>query len=110
MHSHSTIGNFCAIISFLSAIANADNGTVWDYAPDFSKDQIQPYPSFKEPNGSNLTTDNLRGARLFGYKGCGNDEANNIAEAYNDFYKLANQVTVYNKIDWSDQVSTCQYP
>lgn len=70
---------------------------------------MQPYPSLKNPNGYNLTIDSLRGARLFGCKGCGNDKANNIAEAYHDFYKLANQLTVYNKVDWADQVSTCQY-
>ena len=107
IRSHKTVINFGAILSLFVTIANVDNGTVsvWDNAPDFSKDQIQPYPSLKDANGVNLTVDNIRGVHLFDWKGCETRESNAISEAYNDFYKLANQLEVYNKIDWDGQVS-----
>ena len=105
MHKYKNFASLYAIISSLLARAYADSGTVWDYAPDFSHDQIQPYPSLKNPDGSNVTIENLRGIRLFGFKGCSNHNANAIDVAYNDFYKLANQEEVYNQISWDDQVS-----
>ena len=107
MRSHQAVINFGAILFLFITIANADNGTasVWDNAPDFAKDQIQPYPSLKDANGANLTVDNIRGVHLYGWKGCDARESNAISEAYNDFYKLANQQEVYNKIDWDGQVS-----
>jgi hypothetical protein len=74
--------------------------TIWDYAPDFSKDPFPPYPSLQNPDGSNITLENLRGTRLFGWWGCTGERAKLIQEAYNDFYKLSNQLEVYNKIDW----------
>ena len=74
-------------------------------SPDFANDQIQPYPSLKNPDGSNVTIENLRRTHLFGYKGCSNDDANAIGDAYIDFLKLANQLKVYNQIDWDDQMS-----
>lgn len=106
MHSVRTIVMLCTIIFSFSTIANAGNATVWDYAPNFTEDLIQPYPSLKNPNGSSLTVDSIRGVHLFGWKGCSNAEGNMISEAYNDFYKLANQLEIYKKIDWNDQVST----
>jgi hypothetical protein len=80
--------------------------TVWDYAPDFAKDHIPPYPSLKKPDGSNLTIESVRGAHLFGWKGCTNEEANEISTAYNDFYTLAQQPALYNNIDWNNRAAT----
>lgn len=75
--------------------------TVWDYAPDFKNDAIPPYPSLKNPDGSDISIDSIRGVRLFGWKGCGGgDREKVIARAYNDFYKLSNQQAVYNAINW----------
>lgn len=68
-------------------------------APDFSQDQFPPYPPL--PDSSNITTENWRGTRLFGWKGCGVNEVNSITEAWNDFYTLAQQKSLYQNIDWS---------
>lgn len=104
--------NLVAAISLFFSDANAqlegsksvDEYTFWDQAPDFSNDPMQPFPSLKDSDGQNITIDNLRGVRLFGYKGCTNQEGNAINVAYNDFYKLAQQPELYNHINWNDQV------
>jgi hypothetical protein len=57
-------------------------------------------------DGSNITIANLRGTHLFGWKGCSKEEANEISTAYNDFYTLAQQQSVYNNIDWTSQAAT----
>ncbi|KAL9124459.1 MAG: hypothetical protein Q9217_006211 [Psora testacea] len=88
----------------LDEYRNPDGKTIWDEAPDFKNDPIQPYPDLKSSNGEDLTIENLRGVHLFGWKGCSGDEGKWIKEAYNDFYKLAQQPELYNNIDWSDQV------
>ncbi|KAL8720304.1 MAG: hypothetical protein Q9225_002816 [Loekoesia sp. 1 TL-2023] len=88
----------------LDEYKNSDGKTIWDEAPDFKNDPIQPYPDLKGPNGEDLTIENLRGVHLFGWKGCSGDEGKWIKEAYNDFYKLAQQPELYNNIDWNDQV------
>ena len=93
------------LISSIS-LAVADPDPVWDYAPNFASDPIPPYPDLKNPDGTNISVDSLRGVHLFGWKGCTNEEANEIATAYNDFYTLAQQPAVYNNIDWTSPAAT----
>ena len=105
---------FLAVLSLFFSVTTADlkkytspdGKTIWDEAPDFSKDEIKPYPDIKGPNGEDLTIENLRGVHLFGWKECSGEEGKWIAEAYNDFYKLEQQPVVYNNIDWNDQGNT----
>lgn len=78
----------------------AANYTAWDYAPDIGNDPFSPYPSIKNADGSNITAENLRGARLFGYWGCNEERRRLINGAYDDFHKLADQLELWNKIDW----------
>src|SRR6187402_2513262 len=93
------------LFPFLLSLSLAASDNVWDYAPDFSKDQFPPYPSLKNPDGSNITIESLRGTHLFGWKGCETEEVNAISQAYNDFYELARQPVVYNSIDWTSQAA-----
>lgn len=71
--------------------------------PDYSQDEFPPYPSLTNADGSNITIDNLRGTRLYGWKGCGAYESKAIAEAFDDFYKLANPLS--STINWADEVT-----
>lgn len=108
---------FLVALSSLLAVAyadlpeytNSEGKTIWDEAPDFKNDAIQPFPDLKGPNGEDLTIENLRGVHLFGWKGCSGDEGKWIKEAYGDFYKLAQQPELYNNIDWSDQVRSISF-
>ena len=76
-----------------------------DYAPDFSNDPFPPYPPVHRSDGSNFTAENWRGTRLFGWKGCAENEVNLITQAWNDFYKLAQQKDLYKDIDWTSQAA-----
>lgn len=103
---------FSSLLSVAAAAPSASssssaNDTKPDYpeAPDFSNDEIQPYPSLKNSDGSYIDIANLRGVRLFGFKGCGTGEGNDITQAYNDFYTLSNQPG-YNAIDWDSPAAT----
>jgi hypothetical protein len=100
--SISQTSGFLCLSLFSRAIADV---TVWDYAPDFGT-IAPPYPDLKNPDGSNITIANLRGTHLFGWKGCEKEEVNEITTAYNDFYTLAQQLSVYNNIDWKSQAAT----
>ncbi|OAL55012.1 hypothetical protein IQ07DRAFT_584144 [Pyrenochaeta sp. DS3sAY3a] len=71
--------------------------------PDWSKDKFPPYPSMTNPDGTNITIENLRGTRLFGWKGCEVEETKIIAEAFDDFYKLAQPLS--SGIDWASEVA-----
>src|SRR5208282_450281 len=73
-----------------------------DFGIDYTKDPFPPYPPLTNPDGSNISITNLRGTRLYGWKGCGSSEKNDIAQAFDDFYTLAQQPEVYNNIGWSD--------
>jgi hypothetical protein len=64
--------------------------------PLWQNDTIPPYPSLKDPS-----TQNILGTRLFGWKGCTVRESQDIAEAYDDFYTLAQQDGVAKNIDWA---------
>lgn len=90
----------------LNEYTNPDGRTIWDEAPNFKNNPIQPYPDLRGSNGEYLTIENLRGVHLFGWKGCSGEESKWIKEAYNDFYKLAKQPELYNNIDWNDRVYT----
>ncbi|KAL9108235.1 MAG: hypothetical protein Q9227_006973 [Pyrenula ochraceoflavens] len=81
-----------------SAPLPAASGGLGPEAPDTSKDPFPPYPSV-----DNITTTNLRGTRLYGWKGCTKADSDIITEAYDDFYYLANQKALYQNIDWTDQ-------
>ncbi|KAL9622665.1 MAG: hypothetical protein Q9160_002975 [Pyrenula sp. 1 TL-2023] len=71
-----------------------------DYAPDFSKDPFPPFPDIHNPDGSNISTQNWRGTKLFGWKGCGKNERDIIVQAFQDFHMLANQKELYDNIDF----------
>jgi hypothetical protein len=71
--------------------------------PDWSKDKFPPYPSMTNADGSNITVENLRGTRLFGWKGCEVDDTKAIAAAFDDFYKLASPLA--SNIDWASEVA-----
>lgn len=79
----------------------AANETVWDFAPFFAGDSIQPYPDLTDGEGNNISVDSLRGVHLFGWKGCTGERAKLIKQAFNDFFTLSNQFEVYNNIDWN---------
>ncbi|KAI9680922.1 MAG: hypothetical protein M1829_001002 [Trizodia sp. TS-e1964] len=93
----------CLLLLLLSPGYFAES--IWDYAPDFANDTIQPYPSLNNPDGSAISLSNLRGTRLFGFKGCQTPEANAISEAYNDFYTLSQQSSLYKNLDWTSQAA-----
>lgn len=71
--------------------------------PDFSKDAIPPYPPLNNADGSSISIENLRGTRLYGWKGCSRPDAQSIAEAFNDFNKLASPLA--SGIDWASEVA-----
>lgn len=71
-----------------------------DYAPDFAQDPFPPFPDIHNPDGSNISTQNWRGTRLFGWKGCGSRERDTITQAFQDFHMLANQKELYDNIDF----------
>jgi hypothetical protein len=68
--------------------------------PQWQLDAIPPYPSL-----TNITTANTLGTRLFGWVGCSVEESQMIAEAYDDFYKLAQQDGVYQNIAWDEEAA-----
>jgi len=76
-----------------------------DYAPDFSKDPFPPWPNVYNDNGSNITTENWRGTKLFGWKGCDGEEQRIIVETMKQFYKLAQQEALWKDIDWDSQAA-----
>lgn len=76
-----------------------------DYAPDFSKDPFPPWPSVYNDDGSNITTENWRGTKLFGWKGCGPDAQKVIVKTMEEFYKLAQQEALWKEIDWNSQAA-----
>jgi hypothetical protein len=76
-----------------------------DYAPDFSKDPFPPWPDIYNPDGSNISVQNWRGTKLFGWKGCKKPERDMIAQAFRDFYKLSQQKQLWDGIDWEHQAS-----
>jgi hypothetical protein len=79
--------------------------SVWDYAPDLSKSNAPPYPPLTNPDGSNITIENLRGTHLFGFDGCGGSQQKATIQAYEDFHTIMNMPGIYNNIDWDDVVT-----
>jgi hypothetical protein len=71
--------------------------------PDYSKDKFPPFPSMTNPDGSNITIENLRGTRLYGWKGCEVQESKAIATAFSDFNKLATPLA--SSIDWAGEIA-----
>ncbi|KAI9674471.1 MAG: hypothetical protein M1817_001809 [Caeruleum heppii] len=92
-------------ISHVIAQEPKEGATVWDYAPDFPKDKFPPYPSVLNPDGSKIDVKNLRGTKLFGWKGCEPDDQKAIASAFDDFHKLVSLSEVSSSIDWNDQAA-----
>ncbi|KAG8531808.1 uncharacterized protein KY384_003444 [Bacidia gigantensis] len=76
-----------------------------DYAPDFSKDPFPPWPNVNKDDGSRLETQNWRGTKLFGWKGCEKQDQQTIVQTFNDFYTLAQQKSVWDDIDWDSQAA-----
>lgn len=101
MRAVATFTAFVPILALLLGFAQAItvSNDPWDHAPDFSKDPFPPYPPLKNPDGSNITIENLRGTRLFGWKGCSSSDSKAIAEAFDDFHKLADPLA--SNLDWS---------
>lgn len=75
-------------------------------APDYSGDSIAPFPSLTNPDGSDLTIENIRGVHLFGFKGCTGDQGREIKQTYNEFFELSNNPALYNNIDWNSRAAT----
>lgn len=105
---------YSALILYLSACAAAVPTTLarddraaqaWAEAPDFSTDSDPPYPPIKNEDGSNITIENLRGARLFGWDGCNTDQKKNIPDAWADFHSLVSQDGIKDNIDWKGQAA-----
>ena len=71
-----------------------------DYAPDFSQDAYPPWPEVTNPDGSNITVENWRGTRLFGWKGGDPGAQKIIVETMKHFHTLANQETLWKDINW----------
>ncbi|KAL8637973.1 MAG: hypothetical protein Q9228_004832, partial [Teloschistes exilis] len=71
-----------------------------DYAPDFSKDLFPPWPPVTNPDGPNISTENWRGTKIFGWKGCELDDQKILVETFADFHKLASQEALWKNIDW----------
>jgi hypothetical protein len=71
--------------------------------PDYSRDAIPLYPSMREADGSDISVDNLRGTRLYGWKGCTSSDADAIAGAFDDFSKLAKPLGA--SIDWAGEIA-----
>jgi hypothetical protein len=71
-----------------------------DYAPDTSKDPFPPYPPMKGDDGNNVTVENLRGVRFYGWTGCSSPDVKTITESFDDFQKLAKQEALWKNIDW----------
>src|SRR5215472_14675882 len=78
----------------LASLIDANGESIWNFAPDYSQDPFPPYPPLQNPDGSNITIENLRGTRLYGWTDCGVNERNDITEAWNDFHTLASQPAV----------------
>jgi hypothetical protein len=77
-----------------------------DYAPGFSQDPFPPWPPITNPSGSNITTQNVRGTKLFGWKGCDSGAMNIIQESFKHFETLAGQKALYDDdIDWNSQAA-----
>ena len=76
-----------------------------DYAPNFSQDPFPPWPAVTNPDGSNISVENWRGTRLFGWKGCEPNAQKVVVETMNDFHKLANQESLWKDIDWNSQAA-----
>jgi hypothetical protein len=70
------------------------------YAPDTSKDPFPPYPPMRADDGKNITVENLRGVRLYGWTGCSSPDVKTITESFDDFEKLAKQEALWKIIDW----------
>lgn len=93
----------------INSIFSRDNASVpnpLDYAPDMSGDEFPPYPSMSNSDGSNITAQNLRGVRLFGWKGCSTPDVKTISDAFDDFEKIATIEALYKNIDWTAQAAT----
>jgi hypothetical protein len=93
-----TVGTFSVCV-LSSAIPRASTGPpITD--PVWQNDTIPPYPSL-----TNVSTKNILGVRLFGWAGCELKESQDIAEAYDDFYTLAQQQSVYQSIAWDEEAA-----
>ncbi|KAB5542692.1 hypothetical protein GE09DRAFT_1136165 [Coniochaeta sp. 2T2.1] len=85
--------------------ANDRDAEIWDNAPVFFQDEIQPYPPLKNEDGSDIDIKNLRGTRLFGYNGCKLFDHDNqkINNGWDDFNRLASLDRLKSNIDWNSR-------
>ena len=91
------------ILALCLGLAHAADKDPLAHGPDYSRDKFPPHPSLTDSNGSNITVENLRGTRLYGWKGCEVDETKAIASAFDDMYKLAKPLA--SKIDWAGEIA-----
>lgn len=91
------------ISALLLGLAHAADEDPLANGPDYSNDKFPPYPPLTSADGSNITAENLRGTRLYGWKGCEVEDTIAIASAFDDMYKLANPLA--SQIDWADEIS-----
>ncbi|XTI88893.1 hypothetical protein V2W45_1188632, partial [Cenococcum geophilum] len=82
---------------------NLFNVTGYDVGPDWENDELPPFPPLTDSEGKKIDAANLRGTRLFGYKGCGKAEKKIIDDTYVDFSYLAALPTLKDGIAWNDQ-------
>jgi hypothetical protein len=80
-------------------LINPDSLTVWDYGPDYYRDEVLPYPPLKNTDGSNITIDKIRGTRLFGWTGCG-DKWSQMSDSWNEFHDIVKEEDIYKNMDW----------
>jgi hypothetical protein len=102
MKKHSAFHGSLFVLSslipgMLTQVFDPYNITAFDFSPDYSKDPFPPYPPLAGPDGR-IDIENLRGTRLYGWRGCGVQEVNAITQAWKDFHTIADQLDVYNNI------------
>ena len=71
-----------------------------DYAPDFYQDPFPPWPRVTNTDDSNITVQNWRGTKLFGWKGYDKGARDIIVETMQSFYTLAQQEALWKNVDW----------
>ncbi|KAK8097495.1 GDSL-like lipase/acylhydrolase [Apiospora sp. TS-2023a] len=62
-------------------------------------------PPIKNADGSNITIENLRGTRLFGWDGCDKPQGKKIRETWDEFHSLVSQDGIKDNIDWKGQAA-----
>jgi hypothetical protein len=77
---------FCSSIALVSAVPGIPISPGFfiptsplEFGVDYTNDSFPPYPPLTNPDGSDINVVNLRGTRLYGWKGCDVSEDKAIA-------------------------------